>query len=269
MPAIAAAQTDDEMSLWMARRIVIAGNAAWTNSGDAVYRNSFHFTLDGFEFDANAPKRAKVHFIVDLKQLEAVSIKCHAPWQNNLSWCTLVNEAGRTLDKNGTGGIWYVYSWNWVDRIAPGAHDSCSAACGNAARLFAAALNRLRAYANDAKCPLRTFTQQAAAWRALATKPPLAEGARLRRLAAEDAIKNQKPFAALNYYELGVEADPMWAQGWFNAALVAGQLGYYDEAVDSMQHYLELMPDAPDAQSARDQMDLWRYKAGQQTPQSK
>jgi hypothetical protein len=32
-----------------------------------------------------------------------------------------------------------------------------------------------------------------------------------------------------------------------------------------MQSYLELVPDATDAQSARDQIDLWRYKAGQST----
>jgi hypothetical protein len=30
-----------------------------------------------------------------------------------------------------------------------------------------------------------------------------------------------------------------------------------------MQNYLELMPDAADAQSARDQIDLWKFKAGQ------
>ena len=47
------------------------------------------------------------------------------------------------------------------------------------------------------------FHQQAAAWRALATKPPLPDAVRIRRIAAEDAIKNNSPNAALKYYEEG------------------------------------------------------------------
>ena len=93
--------------------------------------------------------------------------------------------------------------------------------------------------------------------------PPIEEGARILRLAAEDAIKRQKPDEALNDFELGVQADPTWAQGWFNAALLAGELGFFADAADHMQNYLELMPNAADAQSARDQIDLWKYKAGQ------
>jgi hypothetical protein len=33
-----------------------------------------------------------------------------------------------------------------------------------------------------------------------------------------------------------------------------------------MQSYLELVPNAPDAQSARDQVDLWQLKAKEQKP---
>ncbi len=265
-----AQQMEDPMTLWQARRIVMAGNSAWTNGGasDAIDRGSFRFTLDNFEFDASGARGQKLHFNVDLRQLEAVSIKCRAPWQNNLSWCFLTNEAGKSLGNRGTGVnsdkriAWWIYNYSWIDRGLK--EDHCSAGCASAARLFAAAINRLRVSANDPGYPLRSFKQQAAAWRALAIKPPLAEGARIRRLAAEDAIKNQKPNDALNYYELGVEADPMWAQGWFNAAVIAGHIGYYADAAEHMQNYLELMPDAADAQSARDQIDLWRYKAGRE-----
>jgi hypothetical protein len=58
----------------------------------------------------------------------------------------------------------------------------------------------------------------------------------------------------------------MWPQGWFNAAVVAASLGYYADAAEHMQSYLELMPDAPDAQSARDQIAMWQYKAKQPQP---
>jgi tetratricopeptide (TPR) repeat protein len=119
----------------------------------------------------------------------------------------------------------------------------------------------LSAYASDEHVPLREFSQRAAAWRALATKPALPETTRVRRLMAEDALKNQKPEEALKYYEQGLESYPMWPQGWFNAALVAGELGDYDDAADYMQNYLELVPGTPDAQTARDQMEMWKVKA--------
>ena len=110
------------------------------------------------------------------------------------------------------------------------------------------------------------FHQQAAAWRALATKPPLPDAVRIRRIAAEDAIKNNNPNAALKYYEEGLDLYPTWPEGWFNAALIEGQLGAYDEAVQHMQNYLELAPNAPDAQAAHDQIGLWQLKSGEQKP---
>ena len=107
------------------------------------------------------------------------------------------------------------------------------------------------------------FPQQAAAWRAMATKPPIPEGVRLQRLLAEDALKKNQPEDALDHYENGLLAYPTWPQGWFNAALIAAELGRYADAVEKMQAYLELMPEAQDAQSARDQIAIWQYKAKQ------
>jgi hypothetical protein len=63
---------------------------------------------------------------------------------------------------------------------------------------------------------------------------------RIQRIAAEDAIKNSHPDAA--------------------------ELGDYTDAVEHMQAYLELMPSATDAQSARDQLDLWKLKSKERTP---
>jgi regulator of sirC expression with transglutaminase-like and TPR domain len=54
---------------------------------------------------------------------------------------------------------------------------------------------------------------------------------------------------------------PTWPEGHFNAALIAAELGNYTDAAEHMQAYLELLPNAPDAQSARDQVDLWQLKA--------
>ena len=136
-------------------------------------------------------------------------------------------------------------------------HDECM----NAAAQFASALNSLHIYALRPTPPEDDFHKQALAWRALATKPALPDAVRVRRMMAEDAIKNKKPEDALRYYEQGIESYPMWPQGWFNAAVVAGELGRYDDAVEYMQNYLELVPDAKDAQTARDQMEMWKIRA--------
>jgi regulator of sirC expression with transglutaminase-like and TPR domain len=117
--------------------------------------------------------------------------------------------------------------------------------------------------ANDNGAALNQFREQAAAWRALATKPPLPDAVRIQRIAAEDAIKNNHPDAAMGYYETGLAQCPTWPEGQFNAALIGAELGDYTDAVEHMQNYLELLPNATDAQSARDKIDLWKYKVGQ------
>jgi regulator of sirC expression with transglutaminase-like and TPR domain len=124
-----------------------------------------------------------------------------------------------------------------------------------------AAINRLRTSATEVGSPLRDFEQRAAAWHSLAAKPPLPEDIREQRLLAENAVKEKQLEEALHYYEVALERYPVWPEGWFNSALIAGELGYYADAVEHMQAYLELMPDAPDAQAARDQVVIWRAKS--------
>ena len=130
-----------------------------------------------------------------------------------------------------------------------------------AAESSAAAFNALRAFAKDTDAPLRTFPQRAAAWRALAAKPPIPEEVRVQRLMAEEAVKADKPAEALDDYENGIELYPTWPEGNFNAALIAGDLGYYADAIEHMRAYLELVPDAADAQAAHDKITIWQVKA--------
>jgi len=136
------------------------------------------------------------------------------------------------------------------------------------AELVANALNHLRNIAGAQGGALRDFPQAAAAWRALATKPPIAEAVRAQRLLAETAFNERKLVQALYHYERGVELDPAWPEGRFNAALVAAELEYYGEAVEQMRAYLELAPNAPDAQDAHDNIAIWQDKAAQQAVKS-
>ena len=125
----------------------------------------------------------------------------------------------------------------------------------------AACLNRLHEYSLQPEQLVAHFHEAAAAWRALPQRPPISDAVRVQRLLAEEAIKQGQPYMALYYYEVGLEKDPLWPEGYFNAALVAASVDVYAQAAEHMQHYLELLPDAPDAQAARDQIGMWQIKA--------
>jgi tetratricopeptide (TPR) repeat protein len=148
------------------------------------------------------------------------------------------------------------------------------------ARAFANALNRLIAYARtyDPAKPRfaipceeaaqeafwKEFHQKAATWQAQSPKPPLSDEVRQHRLLAEDALKQKHMDIAISEYEAGLGTDPLWPQGHFNAALLYGEQKDYEDAIWHMRAYLELVPDAPDAQAARDQLLLWQGKLKQE-----
>ncbi len=232
------ANTLPPMTLWQARRAAVAGFGAAYAERISTDPSSFRFTLDAFEFDGKIGKRSE-HFKIDLKTLEPVFTK---RWRGGY---LLKNEAGNDL-QYPLPRVWF--SWG-LDNFAARAES------------LATALNSLREFALSAGDPLRTFQQQAASWRALPSKPTIPERVRAQRLLAENAVQEKNPAEALIHYETGLELYPSWTQGYFNAALIAAELGYFAEAVEHMQAYLELVPDAPDAQSARDQIVIWQYKA--------
>jgi tetratricopeptide (TPR) repeat protein len=120
-----------------------------------------------------------------------------------------------------------------------------------------------------AVCPLcaqdaatwANFQQKAAAWRALPVKPAISEEVRLERVQAENAFKEKRLADAVAHYESGLKFNPLWPEGHFNAALIYAELDEYDKAVWHMRAYVELVPDAPDARTARDQIAVWRDKS--------
>ncbi len=138
-------------------------------------------------------------------------------------------------------------------------------------RAFADAMNRLRSAARGEGDGgqdgiWRDFPRKAAEWRASPSRPPLTEEVRRHRLVAENAIRENDFDTAVSEYIDGLESDPTWPEGHFNAALLMGELGYYSEAIRHMQAYVELVPEAPDAQAARDQIVIWGVKARKQHP---
>jgi tetratricopeptide (TPR) repeat protein len=133
------------------------------------------------------------------------------------------------------------------------------------ANLIAQALNRLSASARGQRTPEEAaewndFPQKAAAWRALAVKPPETEEVHKHRILAENAIREQDFSGALEHYEAGLAIDPVWPDGHYNAAMMCEQFALYNEAIQHMQAYLTLVPDASDVQAARDKIYIWEDK---------
>lgn len=129
-----------------------------------------------------------------------------------------------------------------------------------AAQEFADAFNRLlyAAYRDEEATAFRAAAQ---AWRENPAKPPLSPEPSRHRILAEHAFQEKDFDGAVEHYESGLEIQPMWPEGWFNLALIYAELKNYADATDRMKHYLELVPDAPDANDARTQMIIWEDKA--------
>ncbi len=110
---------------------------------------------------------------------------------------------------------------------------------------------------------LEEFKPKAAAWRQLAVKPEMPEDAHRHQVLAENAFQAKDMSKTIAEYAAALHADPFWPEGHYNLAMLAGEIGGrpgYDIAIYHMKSYLELMPDAPDARSAKDSIIVWEDK---------
>lgn len=129
------------------------------------------------------------------------------------------------------------------------------------AQNFADAFNRLlyAAYRDEEYMEFRAAAQ---VWRDNPTKPPLSPEADRHRILAENAIQEKDIASAIAHFESALELQPMWPAGWFNLAIIYAEQKNYADAIDRMKHYIELAPEAPDANDVRTQMIIWQDKAG-------
>lgn len=107
------------------------------------------------------------------------------------------------------------------------------------------------------------FRKQAAAWR---THPQLSEGSERHKILAEQAFREKDVPRAMSHYEAALDTDPAWPDGNFNLALLSAELGAYGDAARYMKRYLEVVPDAKDAKSARQRIVVWEDKASRDAP---
>ena len=105
------------------------------------------------------------------------------------------------------------------------------------------------------------FEAAARAYQTAAVKPPLPEAAHRYEVQAEDAVRHNQLNDAADLYEQATEAAPWWPAAHYDRALILANTQDYDDAVLEMKRYLMLVPHAPNAPAARDQMYIWERKA--------
>ncbi len=108
-----------------------------------------------------------------------------------------------------------------------------------------------------------------AAWRANGSKLELPEEAQRHKVLAEEAFKEKNLQKAVKEYNAALEIYPTWPSGHFNLALILGELQNFSQAAEHMSTYLELDPNAADAEKVKGQIWIWQDKANVTGPSRK
>lgn len=112
------------------------------------------------------------------------------------------------------------------------------------------------------------FKAKANAWRDAKDKPPLSDDVRQHSMLGLDAVNAKNIDTALDEFEAGLELDPLWTSGHYNAAMAYAQMMDYEDAAFHMKAYLELTPASDkDFQANKDRLLLWEGKLKQQLAQ--
>ncbi len=145
-------------------------------------------------------------------------------------------------------------SWGWHQVFLPTLND---------AKKVAAAMLR---YSNSTQrerqdwdvLQQQEFNMVAAKYRAENPKPVMDENQHRASIMATTAVRENRFSDAVIIYEDALKQAPWWPGGHFNVALLLRSLNYYNEAIDHMQKYLALVPNAQDARAAQDKIYEWQ-----------
>jgi hypothetical protein len=94
-----------------------------------------------------------------------------------------------------------------------------------------------------------------------ASRPAFPEEARRFKVQAEQAVGEKRFVDAVNGYVMAVRTAPWWSEGYYNLALLQGELKGHEEAVRMMKRFLALEPGSPLARAAQDQIYRWEALA--------
>ncbi len=160
----------------------------------------------------------------------------------------------------------YPYCIFWRDYASDAPTHICWGIKGHKnSERFAAALEYLSGEARqrtqvDIDNDWAHFQVQLKALRESTTRPTMPEAAREHQVLAEYAFKEKNTNKAILEYSEALKIFSPWPEGQFNLATLCGEAKHYQCAVLHMKEYLELAPDSPDAQAAKDSIIIWNDK---------
>ncbi len=118
------------------------------------------------------------------------------------------------------------------------------------------------AFAADTANKSDPFQDVAAQYRAADPKPQLPEEVRRYRVQAEFMVKQNQFQQAADLYAKGIGLAPWWPQGHYDRGIILGELKQYRAAIQEMQRYVALVPNAPDVRQVQDQIYQWESVSG-------
>ena len=130
------------------------------------------------------------------------------------------------------------------------------------ARRFVSAVNRM-IWENSAEVRAQRqqhFEQKVAEWRTAGSKVEVPEEAQRHFVVAQQAFQEKNFQHQAEELSAALDIYPTWPAEQFDLALILSELNRYSEAIQHMRMYLELTPDAPDAQRAKQQIWIWQDK---------
>lgn len=122
-------------------------------------------------------------------------------------------------------------------------------------------LDARRDLAEKNAAALEKFKQTCQGWSAQAM-PTMPDEARQHQATAESDYAKGDLDGAGDEYFAALKAYPCWPEGLHKRAEILGATGWYTGAITSMRRYLILLPDAPDAQAAKNEIAVWQRKMG-------
>lgn len=144
-------------------------------------------------------------------------------------------------------GKWYI----WCVRITDTSRrDAC-------ARTNADYLYLLKGRADFVRQSDARFQEILAKYRETGSRPDLPEEARKYKVQAELAVERKRFADAANAYVMAVRVAPWWAEGYYNLALIKGELKEYEDAGRMMKRFVALEPRSPHVRAAQDQIYRW------------
>jgi hypothetical protein len=101
-------------------------------------------------------------------------------------------------------------------------------------------------------------------YRSMKPKPAVPDEARRYMVRGQTAVAEARSAAdfeaAAREFEMAARQAPFWPDAYYNLGVLRGKMGLYDDAIKGLEKYLDLSPDADDAEQVKTMVYQLEYK---------